>query len=167
MQIMETPYNKRDEWRIDMHRVSGTIFLKVVKLDGGQFGAHGESQDKFMYWGYKFEELCTRGEGAEAGKVDANVEFCSVFKLAIGDSRLVLGAEIDCYEGGEDEGSNAAHSAYVEIKTSRVIEHPGQGRSFERFKMLKYWIQSFLAGVPTSRCQASQHTCRRKTGESR
>ena len=96
---METPYNKRDEWRIDMHRVDGTIYLNVVKLDEQVF----RGQDRLMYYGYKFEELCTRGDGS-ASSVDANVEFCSVFKLKIGDSRVVLGAEIDCYDGEEGEG---------------------------------------------------------------
>jgi len=141
---METPYNKRDEWRIDMHRVDGTIYLNVVKLDEQVF----RGQDRLMYYGYKFEELCTRGDGS-ASSVDANVEFCSVFKLKIGDSKVVLGAEIDCYDGEEGEGSEAPHSKYVEIKTSKAIEHGGQRKTFER-KLLKYWIQSFLAGVPSS-----------------
>ena len=29
---METPYNRRDPWRIDLRRTRGTIFMDVVKL---------------------------------------------------------------------------------------------------------------------------------------
>lgn len=126
---METPYNKKDEWKIELHRVRGVVYMNVCNLGN-------TAPEKFMYWGYKFEEICTRAEGdAETVAVDANIEFCTVFKISIGDNNLVLGAEIDCK--GEEEG----HSGFVEIKTSREIQHPGQRRSFERFKLLKFWIQ--------------------------
>jgi len=32
--IMETPYNARDPWRIDLRRSRGTVYLDVVKLPG-------------------------------------------------------------------------------------------------------------------------------------
>jgi hypothetical protein len=36
----------------------------------------------------------------------------------------------------------------VELKTSRQIENQRMRYSFERYKLLSWWIQSFLAGVP-------------------
>jgi RAT1-interacting protein len=40
----------------------------------------------------------------------------------------------------------------VELKTNRLTEHPRQQANFERHKLLKFWIQSFLAGVPHICC---------------
>ena len=40
----------------------------------------------------------------------------------------------------------------MELKTSRMIEHPRQQDTFHRHKLLKFWIQSFLGGVPHICC---------------
>ncbi|XP_021892857.1 decapping nuclease DXO homolog, chloroplastic-like [Carica papaya] len=48
-----------------------------------------------------------------------------------------------CYWGSTDDGRRF----YVELKTSRELEYHTEER-FEREKLLKFWIQSFLAGVP-------------------
>ena len=83
--------------------------MNVVQLDSGWKGPGAEQQDKFVYWGYNFEKSCT--EGAEGAPVDANVEFCSVFKLSIGDNKLVLGAEIDCHDGDEGKEKQRCESS--------------------------------------------------------
>ncbi len=38
---------------------------------------------------------------------------------------------------------------FVELKTTRQMEHPGHERTFRRFKLIKWWCQSFLVGVGT------------------
>lgn len=43
-------------------------------------------------------------------------------------------------------------SNYIELKTSRVIETERQQYSFDRYKLLKFWAQSFLVGVPRIIC---------------
>ena len=38
--------------------------------------------------------------------------------------------------------------SFLELKTYRLPQHPQQQRSLYRFKHPKWWLQSFLAGVP-------------------
>mmetsp|Transcript_4399 Transcript_4399/g.10357 ORF Transcript_4399/g.10357 Transcript_4399/m.10357 type:complete len:373 (-) Transcript_4399:14-1132(-) len=174
--IMETPYNDKNEWRIGLEREAGTIYMHVVQLEDS-FSSSAD-QKKFQYWGYKFEELCCKPPdnsddaakaSGEDGAVNANVEFCSVFRMSFGHSRLIVAAEMDCAEpaphqeraAGEDEEglgkrkrreAEEAADRFVEIKTSREMTAPHHRRTFERFKLLKFWIQSFVGGVRSICC---------------
>jgi len=64
----------------------------------------------------------------------------------------VLSAEMDC--ALQDERQPQCKQGppqmglMVELKTSRQIENDRMRFSFQRYKMLSWWIQSFLAGVP-------------------
>ncbi|XP_039052251.1 NAD-capped RNA hydrolase DXO1-like [Hibiscus syriacus] len=98
------------------------------------------------FWGYWFESLATedprRDDGEGIHHVDANVEYCSVIKTKLCSHRILMGAEMDCCDSA-DEGRRF----YVELKTSRELDYHTEER-YERKKLLKFWIQSFLAGVP-------------------
>ena len=117
---------------------------------------------------YVFEALCTRQ--AEA---NANEEFGVVVATRLGPHRLLMGAEVDCYlpptsthsssSGRASAISNAVSScgggsaspgaaglpSYLELKTYRIPQHRGQQVTLYRHKYAKWWLQSFLAGVPT------------------
>ncbi len=41
---------------------------------------------------------------------------------------------------------------FVELKTSRHIEHPGQETNFKKFKLIKWWCQCFPAGIRQVAC---------------
>lgn len=149
--IMETPYNRRDAWRIHLRRTRGTVYMDVVKLPD-QSTQSAADRARFTFWGYKFEQMCTERGNRPDEKVDANEEYCSVFKISIGSSRIILAAEIDCATApAARQGSQRAQAEpvreYVELKTSRQIEHQRQQENFERHKLLKFWIQSFLGCV--------------------
>ena len=62
-----------------------------------------------------------------------------MLSLGLAGLRLLMSAEIDC----ADE-----EKKYVELKTSKQIASQRDSASFEKFKLLKFWLQSFLAGVP-------------------
>lgn len=81
------------------------------------------------------------------GPVDANMEFCIVCQLSIGKAKLLMAAEIDCMSDGSIAGQKPG--SYVELKTSKQHLTARDLESFERHKQLKFWLQSFLAGVPT------------------
>jgi hypothetical protein len=68
---------------------------------------------------------------------------CSVYRTSLGAHRLLVSAEIDCEEALPD-GSRA----FVEIKTSGTMETPESRCNFRERKLIKYWIQSYVAGVP-------------------
>ena len=69
---------------------------------------------------------------------------CSVYRTSLGAHRLLVSAEIDCEETQAD-GSRA----FVEIKTSGCMQTAQARCNFRERKLLKYWIQSYVAGVPT------------------
>lgn len=115
----------------------------------------------------RFEALCT-GQAV----ADATSEFGVLVRARVGAQRLLLGAEVDCFDpgrggaapapgsssgsgSGEAAGSAAQQAAggapplgsLVELKTYRLPVHAGQQRSLHRWKHPKWWLQSFLAGA--------------------
>jgi len=55
------------------------------------------------YYGYAFESWCTAPEAGAppgwGGDIDTNVQWCSVVKTKLGNTRLVIGGEVDCVRG--------------------------------------------------------------------
>jgi len=74
-----------------------------------------------------------------SGAVNANEEFVSVMSIGIDELKILMAAEIDCTQPG---------SGYVELKTNKLLQTERDRTSFEKHKLLKFWLQSFLAGVP-------------------
>ena len=90
-------------------------------------------------------------------------EFCIVTRIRLGDHVVVLGAEVDAWEeelknetkdreGPVNNKREESRRTFVELKTSAVIKHSRQQNKFTRFKLMKFWIQSFLVGVPKIVC---------------
>lgn len=109
------------------------------------------------YWGYKFETLClipdiwdavSRDyiENRENEIVNNHSQYCSVVKTGMGTASLVIGGEVDavwdCKPADKDRPIN-----WVELKTSEDPQSDTDLLKFER-KLLKFWAQSFLLGVP-------------------
>ncbi|PKU80357.1 Decapping nuclease Dom3z like, chloroplastic [Dendrobium catenatum] len=140
--IMATAYIRNEPWKMGVHKRNGVVYLDVHKLPERP---QSEIDRLRCYWGYAFENLATensRDMGEDGKGIDANMEFCSVIKTKLGAHRIIMGAEMDCC----DE-TDAGRKFYVELKTSRELDHRTEER-YEREKLLKFWIQSFLAGVP-------------------
>ena len=94
-----------------------------------------------MLLGFAFEEACTGGFRPNKA-VDCADAFCAVVRAGVGRHRLVLGGEVDCWDG-----EKAGLPGYVELKTTRVMDAHAQVARFERDKLLKWWAQSFAVGV--------------------
>lgn len=141
--ILGAAYNRHEPWEMGVHKRNGTIYLDVHKLPERP---QSDLDRRRCYWGYCFESLATedpgRAYGEEIHHVDANVEFCSVVRTKLGAHRVMMGAEMDCCDVS-DKGKRF----YVELKTTRELDDRTVDR-FEREKLLKFWIQSFVAGVP-------------------
>ncbi|KAF3669635.1 Decapping nuclease DXO -like protein, chloroplastic [Capsicum baccatum] len=141
--IMATAYLRNEPWEMGVHKRKGVVYLDVHKLPERPKSVMDR---KRCYWGYCFESLATedprRSDGEGIHHVDANVEYCAVVKTKLGAHRILMGAEMDCCDS-TDEGRRF----YVELKTSRELEYHTEEK-YEREKLLKFWIQSFLAGVP-------------------
>jgi len=61
------------------------------------------------YYGYAFESYCTSDRQVRetkpndpvgwGGDVDTNVQWCSVVRTKLGNTRLLIGGEVDCVRG--------------------------------------------------------------------
>ncbi|MEW5319798.1 MAG: hypothetical protein WDW38_010926 [Sanguina aurantia] len=133
---------------------SGTLFLDIAKLEEKEY----PNMDLYNYYGYKFESLCT---GA-AGVVDASSEFAALLGLLLGRHRVMLAAEMDCHMDRDAGGGGGASGewagagsggvlqpSYVELKTFVIPRHKAAEARLARNKYPKWWVQSYLAGVPT------------------
>ena len=93
-----------------------------------------------------------------------NEQYCSVVRTGLGNSIICLGGEVDAGRFSLPSRllSNpvltplvwdskptiaGAPTNWVELKTTAEIRSDRDMDNFER-KLLKYWIQSFLLGVP-------------------
>ena len=98
--------------------------------------------ERMSYWGFAFEEFVT-SEKPHTNAVDCRESFCIVTKSKLGENtKLLLGGEVDCWNG-----ENQGLSGYIELKTTRKIDTKKQRFNFEKFKLLKWWAQSFAVGV--------------------
>ncbi|KIM39898.1 hypothetical protein M413DRAFT_446817 [Hebeloma cylindrosporum] len=158
--ILTAPYENRDGWELNVMLLNGTLYLEEHltedrlkeknNMDGRQ-----RSQ---TYYGYAFESYCTsetptRGVSASGarpgvppgwgGDVNTNVQWCSVVRTKLGDMRMIIGGEVDCVRGKYTGQTDT----FVELKTSLAIRGQRDEANFER-KLLKFYFQSFLLGVP-------------------
>ncbi|KAF1329197.1 Decapping nuclease dxo, partial [Globisporangium splendens] len=157
--IMGTPYNSSSEWTFLAEKRNGCVYLDVRRtqsdLDAANRGVH-ENQRHGAYAGRQFEIASTHakqsehdGEGSSSQPsgervVNEDEEYCGLFASTLVGKRLVIAAEIDCLDGSKDN--------YVELKTFRVLQREKDQFVFERFKLLAFWIQSFIVGIPKIVC---------------
>eukprot|EP00854_Cymbomonas_tetramitiformis_P007601 gene7601-9053_t len=137
--IAGTPFDSRKEWEVDACLSDGVLFLDI--RDGPGDGRSFQNQDRFMYYGYKLEELSTN-DNAKPSTVDATSEFCTVVRLRIGDLKIMMAAEIDCYHAGQE---TVGLGSYVEIKAQKIPNNPRQEQNACKFKYPRWWLQSWLA----------------------
>lgn len=115
-----------------------------------------ENQRRGAYAGRRFEIYSTHAQTASSAGADGaqdephprivneDEEFCGIFSLAIGGKRLAVAAEIDCFDDSDGQ--------YLELKTFRLLQRDKDQFVFERFKLLAFWIQSYMVGVPRIVC---------------
>ncbi|KAK1819672.1 decapping endonuclease targeting mRNA [Friedmanniomyces endolithicus] len=118
------------------------------------------SQEMMQYWGYKFECISTLQapwadttradiESRETLIVSNNPQYCSMVRTGIGATSLVLAGEVDCVLGEKKERPDQP-IPWIELKTSAEpgnLSNLRDAVKYER-KLLRYWAQSFLLGVP-------------------
>ncbi|KAI0911191.1 RAI1 like PD-XK nuclease-domain-containing protein [Ustulina deusta] len=123
-----------------------------------QRGRRGRFSPEVMtYWGYKFETLsCLPRPWGEVSRefienrdehvVNNKAQYCSVVRTGIGKTVLCLGGEVDAIWDSKPTQKGAPIN-WIELKTSAEIHDDRGMDNFER-KLMKFWIQSFLLGVP-------------------
>jgi len=146
--LLSTPWNARDPWHMECEAVHDVLVLNVLEPEESLAKERKRTSDpararekRMCYWGFAFEEACTGGFRPNKA-VDCADAFCAVVRAGVGRHRLVLGGEVDCWDG-----EKAGLPGYVELKTTRVMDAHAQVARFERDKLLKWWAQSFAVGV--------------------
>jgi len=152
--ILGTLVSPRDAWVVDACMYDGTLYLHIHKTPETSF----PDADRFQYFGYKFESLCTGGGNTEQQPpvVDSTSEFAIIVQVGLGVHRIVLAAEVDSADPPQStqglaeapEGLPVLTSC-LELKTYKPPHTQGQIATLYNLKWPKWWIQSFLAGVET------------------
>ncbi|KAB8291731.1 hypothetical protein EYC80_006528 [Monilinia laxa] len=165
--IIASLFDSRDGFQMNATCFEGTVFIEEdnqykvtsrARQDARQQPRPGRpSGDAMSFWGYKFETLCLMPtpwpetsrdyiEDRDDEVVNNHAQYCSVVKTKIGSNVLVIGGEVDgIYKGSKSEDGKSTE--WVELKTSVTPRHRGDEQNFEK-KLLKFWLQSFLLGVP-------------------
>ncbi|RYP09029.1 hypothetical protein DL764_001525 [Monosporascus ibericus] len=153
--IMSTPFEDRDGFIEENH-----AHKQVSKQgqQGQQQGRKGQFSPEVMtYWGYKFETLSCLPrpwgevsrediENRDSAVVSNKAQYCSVVRTGVGKTIMCLGGEVDAIWDSKPAEKGAPIN-WVELKTSAEIRDERGMNNFER-KLMKFWIQSFLLGVP-------------------
>ncbi|CAL1277924.1 unnamed protein product [Larinioides sclopetarius] len=87
--------------------------------------------------------------------VNEKEEYCIVLKGRLNNHTLLYSAEVDGKDTSNNihaDGDPQSTQCYTELKTSRIITAQRQHINFCRFKLLKWWLQSFLVGIPKIIC---------------
>lgn len=153
--ILCTPYESQDGWIICVTKFQGTYYLCEFETKKRARDRENESErQKLMcYWGVKFEQFVTTDRadgGPDTSKPVNNIEaYCTVIHTKLNSHSLIFAGETDCIDS---TSLSSKPSCYIELKTSRHIEHPRQLRNFRKYKLIKWWAQSFLPGLQKIVC---------------
>lgn len=83
--------------------------------------------------------------------VDETEEFCGMFSTKLEGKNILLAAEMDGIISNKilDHSSeiNWEKLEFVELKVKRRETNERQKNNFYRFKLIKWWCQSFLVGI--------------------
>ncbi|KAH3861118.1 decapping and exoribonuclease protein-like [Dreissena polymorpha] len=150
--ILCTPYENRDDWKIAVTRYNGTYYLCEYNTEAkiAQTAKLTERDKEICCWGWKFEQYLTADTKDAKPNTDTPFnnceEFGTVVRSRLNSHSLVFAGEVDAI----DTTGKKPH--YVEFKTTRDFTHQKQLISFKRFKLIKWWAQSFLIGIPEVIC---------------
>ena len=159
--LMNSFYNKNDYKIIldpkDLGDNKKVIYFEIFEEEDQEKNFSNNDWRNINY-GFKFEDLCTKDnakeEKTEEGNDKNRASFMSIVKRSIfgfgGEKKLLIAAEMDAItENKSKKNDNKRRNIenkkiYVELKTCKI----GNNYSFNRFKLLSSWIQTFIVGVP-------------------
>ncbi|XP_069989046.1 decapping and exoribonuclease protein [Penaeus vannamei] len=142
--IMKTPYNPREPWTILVTGFKGTLYMVNWK-PYSEDKEENEVPKNVGFWGHKFEQYM---KADPDDPLDANEEYRSVLKLALGDFSLVYSPEVDCADPEEFEEDYQDLRAFVTVKSCKEITDERKMRNFRKFKLCDWWVENQLSGVP-------------------
>ncbi|EFY96589.1 RAI1 like PD-(D/E)XK nuclease [Metarhizium robertsii] len=167
--IMAALFEQQDGFEMNATLYQNCIFIEEnneYKLQSRAKENHrgprrGPPLEVMQYWGYKFETLSTLQkiwaetsreyiENRENQIVNNKEQYCSVVRTGIGKTVLCLGGEnttLTRKPVWDSKPQPGQPINWVELKTTAEIRSDHDMDNFHR-KLMKFWIQSFLLGVP-------------------
>eukprot|EP00941_MAST-03F_sp_MAST-3F-sp1_P002211 g2211.t1 len=141
--ILCAPYCSKEDWEISIHRKNGVLYFDSRETKACQLRKKSMTPEQrlWTYYGYKYEHYCC-GNDEDTVNTNPGANFNSVVTAKIGQIRMVICGEVDCYT------VDPPCENYLELKTTRVFQSERSKTSFEKHKLLKFWAQSFTIGVP-------------------
>ncbi|GAA5864828.1 hypothetical protein JCM8547_009244 [Rhodosporidiobolus lusitaniae] len=147
-----------DGWEMNAMLVDGCLYLEE-SAPPTKLAAKSANESSYLlqsYYGYSFEAYSTTPLASSSTFTappafeppNTNVQWCSVVKTNLGGCRTIVGGEVDCVRPGADK-SRILTQDFIELKTNMEIRSQRDEVNFERLKLLKHYVQSFLLGVPT------------------
>lgn len=140
------PYEERDDWVVAATRHDG--FIYVARCGTVSHGLNNQTNDRGDFRVHKLLQYLSTTKVGIPPDTDAPVNgragFCMVRLWSIGNHSLIISSEVSVYD------PRAAHDCatpYVKLKTRRL----NQEHNF-RYIRLRWWAQSFLAGIPRILC---------------
>lgn len=137
-------------WEMNAMMVNGTIYIEENVSPAAIADELKDEAKKFpCYFGHSYESLMTSPTG-RFEPVNTNVQWVSVVKANLNKIRLILGGEVDCVkpeamsklDKHSGQQSEIQPDNYIEIKTCFLINSDRDKWTFQRHKMLKFWLQS-------------------------
>lgn len=162
--IMCTPYENQNEWLIGATKYKGTIYLYAFETEDHRRREENrdDHQNLMCFGGFRFESYITSpfhkveepepsGDKVQGNKYQHHDELCCMVRTRIKDHSLVYGAEMDCVEKNIPVEKLKLND-FIEIKTTKTIHNQKQFETLCRFKMNKWWAQSYLIGCSKLVC---------------
>lgn len=151
---VQAPPMFREGFELNVMMLGDTLIIEETPPDMHQLAVLAQQSkprklQKATYYGYNFESFCTANtpDGPSApngwgGPVNTNEQWCHIVKTRLGDTRVMIGGEVDCVESP----SHGAPETVVELKTNMQPRNE-QDQLKLQVKMLRMYMQSFLLGV--------------------
>ncbi|GJN90006.1 hypothetical protein Rhopal_003001-T1 [Rhodotorula paludigena] len=154
---------RADGWEMNAMVVDGCLYLEESNPPAKLTAKSASELSNALpsYYGYSFESYCTTAGPSSSATSPApapphsfhvpntNVQWCSVVKTNLGGFRALVGGEVDCVRSDAPaDARKVGTKDFVELKTNLVIQSQRDEVNFERLKLLKHYVQSFLLGVP-------------------
>lgn len=161
-QVFVTPYFTRDPWCVLATKYKGTVYLcnYVSPERMREYEARDtEYSIKCSYYGKNFERFVLTEDPlvqkipTPSGPLQDIEEFNLALTTKLEGWRIIYAAEVDGVE--DDSGVQNKDSArldalrFVEVKTRMADWTEKQYQNYVKFKLPKWWCQSFLVGVDT------------------
>ena len=145
--ICQTPYNKKQEWKVNLYRYNNTLFLES---DDAQHDGHTylfDDYKKFGLWGKVFEDVMRTGGRRTPGYACEDVDIRMTRLVQLGPLKLLTSCSIGSQLPGDHQD---VLENYVEVKTAAVSETEDDQRvKFEKYKTRNIWAHCAPLGIDT------------------